>query len=68
MATNAHQKRNEINLETRRRELLSEIPVRALDVWQQGEPMPQPVSYTHLDVYKRQASGNVRGARKIPRK
>ena len=30
MATNAHQKLNEINLETRRRELLSEIPVRAL--------------------------------------
>lgn len=41
MATNAHQKLNEINLETRRRELLSEIPVRALDLWQQGEPMPQ---------------------------
>ena len=40
MATNAHQKLNEINLETRRRELLSEIPVRALDLWQQGEPMP----------------------------
>ena len=37
MATNAHQKLNEINLETRRRELLSEIPVRALDLWQQGE-------------------------------
>ena len=32
MATNAHQKLNEINLETRRRELLSEIPVRALDL------------------------------------
>ena len=43
MATNAHQKLNEINLETRRRELLSEIPVRALDLWQQGEPMPQPL-------------------------
>lgn len=43
MASNAHQKLNEINLETRRRELLSEIPVRALDLWQQGEPMPQPL-------------------------
>ena len=43
MASNAHQKLNEINLETRRRELLSEMPVRALDLWQQGEPMPQPL-------------------------
>ena len=43
MASNAHQKLNEINLETRRRELLSEIPVQALDLWQQGEPMPQPL-------------------------
>lgn len=40
MASSAHHRLNEINLETRRRELLSEIPVRALDLWQQGEPMP----------------------------
>lgn len=36
MASNAHQKLNEINLETRRRELMSELPVRALDLWQNG--------------------------------
>lgn len=40
MASNAQQKLNEINLETRRRELLSEIPVRALDLWQKGAEMP----------------------------
>lgn len=40
MASNAQQKLSEINLETRRRELLSEIPVRALDLWQKGAEMP----------------------------
>ncbi len=43
MASNAHQKLNELNLETRRRELLNEIPVRALDLWQQGTELPEPL-------------------------
>lgn len=44
MASNAHQKLNEINLETRRRELMSELPVRALDLWQNGVELPEPLN------------------------
>lgn len=44
MADNAHHKLNEINLETRRHELLSEFPVRALDLWQKGAELPNELA------------------------
>lgn len=44
MASNAHHRLNEINLETRRRELMSELPVRALDLWQNGAELPEPLN------------------------
>lgn len=43
LASNAHIKVNEINLETRRRELLSEFPLRAHDLWQKGVDLPDPL-------------------------
>lgn len=44
MASNAHQKLNEINLETRRHELMSEVPICALELWQKGVELPEPLS------------------------
>ena len=43
LASNAHLKVSEINLETRRREILSEFPLRAHDLWQKGVELPQPL-------------------------
>lgn len=44
LADNAHQKLDELNLETRRSELLHEIPVQALELWQNGVELPQELS------------------------
>lgn len=44
MASSAHQKLAEINLETRRREILSEFPMRAFDLWQKGVELPEPLN------------------------
>lgn len=44
LAENAHQKLDELNLETRRSELLHEIPVQALELWQNGVELPQELS------------------------
>lgn len=41
LASNAHQKLDELNLETRRRELLHEVPVKAMDLWQSGVKLPE---------------------------
>lgn len=43
LASNAHLKVTEINLETRRREILSEFPLRAHDLWQKGVALPDPL-------------------------
>lgn len=43
LASNAHMKVSEINLETRRREILSEFTVRAHELWQKGVELPQPL-------------------------
>lgn len=44
LADNAHQKLDELNLETRRSELLHEIPVQALELWQNGVELPEELS------------------------
>ena len=44
MASSAQQKLQELNLETQRREILSEFPLRAYDLWQKGEQLPEPLS------------------------
>ena len=44
MADNAHDRLNEMNLETRRREILSEFPIRALELYQKGTELPQPLN------------------------
>ena len=44
LATNAQQKLQELNLETQRREILSDFPLRAYDLWQKGEAMPEPLA------------------------
>lgn len=44
MADSAHHKLSEINLETRRHELLGEFPVRALDLWQKGAELPDELA------------------------
>ena len=43
LASNAHLKVSEMNLETRRREILSEFPLRAHDLWQKGVELPAPL-------------------------
>ena len=43
MANSAHDKVAEINLESRRREILSEFPMRAFDLWQKGVELPAPL-------------------------
>ncbi|MEG0269995.1 MAG: hypothetical protein RR821_07045 [Clostridia bacterium] len=43
MAGSAQQKLAEINLETRRREILSDFPMRAFDLWQKGTELPEPL-------------------------
>lgn len=40
----AQQKLSEMNLETRRRELLSEIPKCVMQLWKEGAEMPEPLS------------------------
>lgn len=44
LASNAHQKLDVLNLETRRGELLHEIPVQALELWQSGVELPEKLS------------------------
>ncbi len=43
LASNAKHKVTEINLETRRREILTDFSMKALDLWQQGERLPEPL-------------------------
>ncbi len=43
LASNAHTKVTEINLETRRRELMGEFPLKAHDLWQNGVALPEPL-------------------------
>ena len=43
LADNAKQKVLEINLETRRREILNDFCLRAYDLWQQGATLPEPL-------------------------
>ena len=37
-------------------------------IWARKPPLPQPVSYTHLDVYKRQMHGDAQfaGSSSVP--
>ena len=44
MAASAHHRLSEINLESRRHEILTELPLRALDLWQNGAVMPEPLN------------------------
>lgn len=41
LASNAHQKLDELNMETRRRELLHETTVRAMELWENGVKLPE---------------------------
>lgn len=44
LATNAKIKVNEINLETRRREILTNFSLQAFELWQKGVQLPDPLS------------------------
>ena len=50
MASSAQQKLQELNLETQRREILSEFPLRAYDLWQKGEQLPEPLAKMMADL------------------
>ena len=43
LASNAKHKAAEITLETRRREIMTEFSLLALDLWQKGEQLPKPL-------------------------
>ena len=40
LASDAQDKLNEINLDTRRREIMSNFPLKAMDLWQNGAELP----------------------------
>jgi hypothetical protein len=44
MASNAKLRANEINLENRRREILTNFSLRAFELWQKGVPLPDSLS------------------------
>lgn len=44
MASNAKLQANEINLENRRREILTNFSLRAFELWQKGVPLPDSLS------------------------
>ena len=44
LASNAKLKVNEINLETRRREILTNFSLQAFELWQKGVQLPEPLS------------------------
>ena len=44
MASSAKLKVNEINLENRRREILTDFSLQAFELWQKGVEMPEPLS------------------------
>ncbi|MDD3337212.1 MAG: hypothetical protein PHI98_17185 [Eubacteriales bacterium] len=44
LASNAQQKLQELNLENQRREILTDFPLRAYDLWQKGEVLPDSLS------------------------
>lgn len=44
LASNAQHKLQELNLETQRREILSAFPLRAYDLWQKGEALPEELA------------------------
>ncbi len=44
LASNAKLKVNEINLETRRREILTNFSLQAFELWQKGVTLPDPLS------------------------
>ena len=43
LVNNAKHKVAEINLETRRREISTEVSMLAFDMWQKGEKLPEPL-------------------------
>lgn len=44
MASNAKLKVNEINLENKRREILTNFSLQAFELWQKGVPLPDPLA------------------------
>lgn len=44
MASNAKLKVNEINLENKRREILTNFSLQAFELWQKGVPLPEPLA------------------------
>lgn len=44
LASNAKLKVNEINLQTRRREILTDFSLQAFEMWQKGVQLPEPLS------------------------
>ena len=44
LASNAKLKASEINLENRRREILTNFSLRAFEMWQKGVPLPEPLN------------------------
>ena len=43
LASNAQQRLQELNLDNQRRELLNAFPLKAYELWQKGESLPQPL-------------------------
>lgn len=67
LASNAHQKLDVLNLETRRGELLHEIPVQALELWQSGVELPEKLSTLLAELNELDQQLTVIRAQRYPR-
>ncbi|HNW86496.1 MAG TPA: hypothetical protein PLP25_02315 [Candidatus Limiplasma sp.] len=64
LASNAKLKVNEINLETRRREILTDFSLQAFDLWQNGTQLPEPLDALFQELSEIEARLSVLRAQK----
>ena len=50
LASNAQQRLQELNMENQRRELLNAFPLKAYELWQKGESLPQPLEEMLIEL------------------
>ena len=64
LASNAKLKVNEINLETRRREILTDFSLQAFELWQNGTQLPEPLDALFQELSEIEARLSVLRAQK----
>ena len=59
LASNAQQRLQELNLDNQRRELLNAFPLKAYELWQKGESLPQPLEEMLKEFYPKVNTGKM---------